>query len=176
MAKQKKSVKAVPKKSATKAAARRVAVKRAPRPAPPTRRAPGRSADLLTVSPGLTVNDVGQSIAWYRDVLGFAVKELWEKDGKVMGAEMRAGAVSFNLGQDDWKMGRDRVKGQGTRMYITTGPSIDRLADGIKARGGTLTSEPREEWGMRAFSIDDPDGYKLTFLFPLKKVGRPAGA
>ena len=39
----------------------------------------------------------------------------------------------------------------------------------IKARGGTLTSEPREEWGMRVFSIDDPDGYKLTFMFPLKK-------
>ncbi len=169
MAKQKKSVKAVPKKSGRKAAARRVAVKRAPRPASRTTRATGGSADLRSVGPGLTVNDVGKSIAWYRDVLGLAVKDLWEKDGTVMGAEMRAGAVSFNLGQDDWKMGHDRVKGQGMRMYVTTGPSIDRLAEDIKARGGTLTSEPREEWGMRVFSIDDPDGYKLTFMFPLKK-------
>ena len=169
MAKKKKSVKAVAKKSATKPAAKRAAAKRATSPASRARRASGGSGNLLSVAPGLTVNDIEKSIAWYRDVLGFAVKERWENDGKLMGAEMRAGDVTFNLGQDDWKMGRDRVKGQGIRIYVTTGPLIDRLADDIKARGGALTAEPREEWGMRTFSVDDPDGYKMTFMFPLKK-------
>jgi uncharacterized glyoxalase superfamily protein PhnB len=124
---------------------------------------------MRSVAPGFTTNDVEKSIAWYRDVLGFAVQQRWENDGKLLGAEMRCGNVTFNLGQDDWKMGRDRVKGTGMRMYITTGPKIDQLADRIKARGGSLTQEPKDEWGMRTFGIDDPDGFKITFMTEPKK-------
>lgn len=156
----KKTPKKSPKKAAKRPAARRAAAaRRATKPAA----AHGGSA-LRRVAPGFTVNDAEQSVAWYRDVLGFAVKQRWEFDGKFVGAEMSAGDVTFNIGQDDWKMGRNRVKGQGVRMYITTGPQIDRLADQIKARGGSLAQEPKDEWGMRTFSIDDPDGYKLTFM------------
>ena len=37
------------------------------------------------------------------------------------------------------------------------------MAAGIKARGGKLADEPQdEEWGGRAFSVDDPDGFKIT--------------
>ena len=43
------------------------------------------------------------------------------------------------------------------------------MADRIKARGGTLAQEPKDDWGMRAFSVEDPDGYKITFYTPLKK-------
>ena len=130
--------------------------------------APGRSG-LRSATPGFTVNDAEKSVAWYRDVLGFKVKERWEFEGKFVGAEMSSGDVSVNLGQDDWKMGRDRVKGVGVRIYITTGPEIDQLANQIKARGGTLAMEPKDEWGLRAFAINDPDGYKLTFMTPKKK-------
>jgi catechol 2,3-dioxygenase-like lactoylglutathione lyase family enzyme len=115
------------------------------------------------------VNDIEKSIAWYRDVLGCSIAERWEADGKLMGAAMRHGEVTFNLSQDDWKLGRDRVKGVGTRLYITTGRLIDRLAGDIKRRGGALAHEPHDDWGMRTFSIDDPDGYKMTFMVPLKR-------
>ena len=54
-------------------------------------------------------------------------------------------------------------------MYIITGPKIDQLASQIKARGGVLDHEPKDDWGVRAFSLTDPDGYKLTFLTTLKK-------
>ena len=168
MAKKRRAVKAPVKKTAKQPATRRAAVKRKTTSASPARASGGTGA-LRSVAPGLTVNDIDKSIAWYRDVLGFAVSERWEHEGKLLGAEMRLGDVSFNLGQDDWKMGRDRVKGVGMRMYVTTGPLIDRLADGIKARGGTLTQEPREAWGMRTFAIADPDGFKMTFMCPLKK-------
>jgi hypothetical protein len=86
-----------------------------------------------------------------------------------MGAQIASGDVVFNIGQDDWKKGRDRQKGLGTRMFITTGPDIDTYADAITARGGVLADGPRDEWGMRAFSIDDPDGFKLTFMTRLRK-------
>ena len=124
---------------------------------------------FTSLTPGFTVNDAIASVAWYRDVLGFSVKQKWELEGKFLGAEMQSGAVTLNLGQDDWKLGRDRNKGQGTRMYIMTGPDIDGFAEQIKARGGSLDHEPKDEWGVRAFALTDPDGYKLTFMTPLKK-------
>jgi catechol 2,3-dioxygenase-like lactoylglutathione lyase family enzyme len=121
------------------------------------------------VAPGFTANDAAASIKWYCDVLGFTVKERWEHEGQFRGAQIASGAVTINIGQDDWKLGRDRVKGQGSRMYIMTGPGIDEYAEAIKARGGRLDHEPQDGWGMRSFSINDPDGVKLTFMTPAKR-------
>jgi uncharacterized glyoxalase superfamily protein PhnB len=121
------------------------------------------------VAPSLTVNDIEKSLAWYRDVMDFAVGDKWEDDGKLLGAELKAGSIVFMIGQDDWKKGRDRVKGEGFRLYCQTDQDVDRLAAGIKARGGALAQEPQdEEWGGRAFTVVDPDGYKMTISKPIK--------
>ena len=118
---------------------------------------------LRSAAPSFTVNDVEKSLAWYRDVLGFVVKDRWEHEGKLAGVEMAAGGVIFMLGQDDWKKGRDRAKGEGVRIYCSTVQDVDELARRIKARGGNLTQEPRDEpWGRRDFALVDPDGYKIT--------------
>ena len=118
---------------------------------------------LASVAPSFTVDNVEKSIAWYRDVLGFAVARRWEEGGRLLGAELTAGAVLVMISQDDWSKGRDRVKGAGFRIYCETEQDVDRLAEGIKARGGRLMQEPRdEEWGARAFSVQDPDGFKIT--------------
>lgn len=112
------------------------------------------------------MNDIERSVAFYRDIMGFIVKERWEEDGKLLGVEMVAGGVSFMLSQDDWKKGRDRVKGEGFRIYCTTGQHVDRLAEQIKERGGSLTQEPRTQpWGMRDFAVADPDGFKITIAY-----------
>lgn len=137
----------------------------------PTRRAtakpaharkPSRDFQLTSIAPSLTVNDIAQSLAWYCDVLGFTVKERWEREGSLVGAELQAGRVAVYLGRDDWQKGRDRVKGEGFRIYWYTGQDIDQLAAGIKARGGTLATEPKDEWGVRSFNLEDPTGYKIT--------------
>jgi uncharacterized glyoxalase superfamily protein PhnB len=116
-----------------------------------------------TMSAGLTVADLQKSIAWYRDVAGFHVGELWREEGEVRGAEVLAGAARFYLGQDDWAKGRDRKKGEGMRLHLTTAQNVDEIAAGIKKRGGKLDSEPADmPWGTRAFALTDPDGFKLT--------------
>src|ERR1700682_4974700 len=92
------------------------AMKTAPRKAkaePSKPRGAGRSLALSSASPSFTVNDLEKSLAWYRDVLGFAVKQTWDDAGKVTGVSLRAGGVSFMIGQDDWKKGRNRSKGVG---------------------------------------------------------------
>jgi catechol 2,3-dioxygenase-like lactoylglutathione lyase family enzyme len=128
----------------------------------PVRKQP-ETLRLRAVTPGYTVNDIHKSVAWYRDVLGCVVVERWEKNGQLRGATLRAGAVEFYLGQDDWKLGRDRVKGAGFRIYCTTRQRVDAIAAWIKVRGGTLLHEPQDEpWGERDFAIADPDGFKIT--------------
>jgi uncharacterized glyoxalase superfamily protein PhnB len=142
---------------------RRAGARRKSAQAARKRRAQPETLRLRSTTPGFTVNDIERSVAWYRDVLGFVVKDRWEREGRLAGVEMTAGSVTFMLGQDDWKKGRDRVKGEGFRMYCTTAQDVDRLADRIKARGGTLLQEPRDEpWGVRDLAVADPDGFKIT--------------
>jgi len=130
--------------------------------------AAARPKGLQRIAAGFTANDAAASIKWYCDVLGFSVKERWEQEGTFLGGSVAHGDVVINIGQDDWKLGRDRNKGQGVRLYIVTADNVDAYAKAITARGGTLDHEPKEDWGVRAFSITDPDGYKITVLRPLK--------
>lgn len=149
--------------------ARAKAVPAAKRAIPRAKARPARKQPetlrLRSVCPSFTVDDVAKSLAWYTTVLGFVVQKRWESEGKLEGVEILAGRVLFMLAQDDWKKGRDRVKGEGFRLYCDTEQDVDGLAERIKARGGKLLQEPRDEpWGSRAFSIEDPDGFKITIL------------
>ena len=131
-------------------------------PGPKARQQP-ESLRLRSAGPSFTVNDIEKSLAFYRDVLGFTVKERWEQDGALHGVELVAGSVSFWLGQDDWQKGRDRVKGQGFRIYCGTSQDVDAIADRIRAAGGTLLEEPKDQpWGGRDFAVVDPDGFTIT--------------
>ena len=119
--------------------------------------------DLHSIRPALTVADVDSSLAWYRDVVGFQVEETFERDGRVGAASLTAGGARLLLVQDDWAKGRDRVKGEGFRLHLATDGDLDAIAAGIEQRGGTLESPPMAmPWGARAFSLEDPDGFKIT--------------
>jgi lactoylglutathione lyase len=157
------------KKKTRKASKKTAARKATARPAR-TKSVKKETLSLRSAAPSLTVNDIQRSLAWYRDVLGFTVKDRWENEGKLLGVEMVAGDVLIMLAQDDWKKGRSRVKGEGIRIYYDTTQNIDRLAERIKNNGGTLTQEPRDQsWGTRDLTVEDPDGYKITIGSDLKR-------
>lgn len=148
--------------------AKKTAKKTAEKKMKPRPKASANTKGLQHMAAGFTADDAAASIKWYCDVLGFSVAERWEKDGTFLGGSVVNGRVAINIGQDDWKLGRDRKKGQGVRIFITTADDIDTYAKAITSRGATLEHEPKDEWGFRAFSVSDPDGYKITFLRPLK--------
>lgn len=119
--------------------------------------------NLSAVMPSITANDLGASIEWYRDVMGFVVAREIEHEGQRVGAMISAGGVQFMLGQDDFAKGRDRQKGIGFRLYCVSEQDIDELAATIKAQGGTLDQEPTDQpWGARDLAVSDPDGFKIT--------------
>ena len=119
---------------------------------------------LRSIEPAFTVDDIGRSVRFYTDVLGFIVGERWtDKSGKLTGARLKAGACGLGLSQDDWAKGRDRRKGEAMRIWCNTVQDIDALAARIVATGGALTEEPKPQpWGGRSFSLKDPDGFHLT--------------
>jgi uncharacterized glyoxalase superfamily protein PhnB len=115
-----------------------------------------------TLSMSFTVNDVQQSITFFEG-LGFAIEEKWEEGGKLLGVMMQADEAHIGLSQDDWKKGRERAKGVGLRVYITTTQDIDQLAANAKKAGITLDREPHDtEWKSRAFEVTEPSGFKIT--------------
>jgi uncharacterized glyoxalase superfamily protein PhnB len=108
------------------------------------------------------VNDLSRSLAWYRDVVGFAVEKEHARDGKLYAVSLQAGTVRILLGQDNGAKGADRVKGVGFSLQITTAQNIDEIAARIKARGGVLETEPADAFGARVFRLLDPNGFKLV--------------
>jgi uncharacterized glyoxalase superfamily protein PhnB len=131
-----------------------------------TDRSPSADAEPLrgsSLAASLTVNDLDKSLAWYCDVLGFVIDQKHERGGKLIAVSLAAGDVRILLGQDDGAKGRDRTKGEGFSLRITTAQDIDSIARRIKANGGTLDTEPVDTpWGMRIFRVSDPDGFKLA--------------
>jgi uncharacterized glyoxalase superfamily protein PhnB len=127
------------------------------------------AVQIGAIVPTLTVDDLQKSITFY-EALGFAIDERWEEKGTLLGVMLRAGKSQIGLNQDDWKKGRDRKKGIGVRLSISTPGSVDEIAKRAKNAGITLKSEPRDtEWKSRAFEVSDPSGFLLTiFSEPVK--------
>lgn len=120
------------------------------------------AVQISTIVPTLTVDDLQKSITFY-EALGFTVDERWEDKGTLLGVMMRSGTSQLGLNQDDWKKGRDRKKGMGVRISLSTTRNVDEIAKRAKSAGITLASEPHDtEWESRAFEVVDPTGFLLT--------------
>src|SRR6185436_8887736 len=129
----------------------------------PAQRAQPESFRGRSLEASLTVNDLQASLAWYRDVVGFIVDREHRREGTLRAVALKAGAVRILIGQDDGAKGKDRVKGAGFSLFITTAQNVDAIARRITESGGVLESPPADTpWGTRAFRVRDPDGFKLT--------------
>lgn len=126
--------------------------------------ATGLKATLL--SPALTASDLQKSLSFYVEGLGFEVVErMEEEDGRLRFAALQAGGARIGIGQDDFAKGRDRKKGVGMRMWISTPQDIHALAARVKAAGIALDHEPTAmPWGPMAFAVTDPDGFMITVV------------
>ena len=123
------------------------------------------AVQISAIVPTLTVDDLQKSLAFY-EALGFAIDERWEENGTLLGVMLRAGTTQIGLNDDDWKKGRDRKKGIGVRLSLSTTPgSVHEIAKRVRNAGITLKSEPHDtEWKSRAFEVIDPSGFLLTIF------------
>ena len=126
-----------------------------------------KTLQAKSLMPTLTVNDLGKSIRFYTEGLGFELGEKFEENGEMKGAMVNAGDAVLGISQDDFAKGRDRTKGIGMRLYLETDQDIEALAGKAKAAGITLNEGPGPlPWGPIGFTVTDPDGFKMTISNP----------
>ena len=124
----------------------------------------------------LTAKDLLQSVAWYRDVLGFTVDNVREHDGKPAAASMRSGTARIFLNQDDGGRGWERVKGEGVSITFDTAQDVNAIAERIKSKGWRLAMEPADmPWGVRHAPGRGPGWLSARHLETAERVRRWSG-
>lgn len=113
----------------------------------------------------LNVSDVERSLAFYTDLLGLRPERV---------DEFRAGEVTFpsvriSEGTLIDLMAASAVVGVRANLnhfcLVTEPTDLDALADGLEARGVTITTRPASRWGARGQATSiyllDPDGNEI---------------
>ncbi len=120
---------------------------------------------IAPVSRHLSVCDLARSLAFYRDVLGFTVRELAEGDGLPAEAEAVLGPARIQLTTSDVAYdSQGGARPQGSAMLFFKTDNLDAVRDGQVARGGTPSAIEKVNWiKYRMFVISDPDGHQLWF-------------
>ena len=132
----------------------------------------------VTCSVFLNVSNIEKSLEFYRAV-GFRVAKTYKDDGgKVAWADLALQGAEFGLGHipsNDDPAFRQWVAtplGAGVIVYFTV-PSVDRyykLAQDAKA---TIEMPITDRPYGRMFTLNDPDGYTISFIADAKPA-RPA--
>ena len=129
----------------------------------------------MVMFPTLAVGDVGASVGWYSEVLGFGtVFVLPGADGEpVLGHLRWRKYADVLLVPDEGGADSKRVKGAGVSLSFLVGDlSVDALAERLMGLGVELEEGPvTRPWNTREIVVADPDGFRLVFFEPVD-VGR----
>ncbi|HAM68760.1 MAG TPA: glyoxalase [Ruminococcus sp.] len=113
---------------------------------------------------GLFVEDMGKMIRFYRDVLGFEIKEAEDTSNVYL---VKDGTLFLLYGRRDFeKMTRRKyayVKGLNGHseiaLYVDTFDEVDAAFRDAVGKGAEPVLEPETEpWGQRTCYIADPEG------------------
>ncbi|MCR4639533.1 VOC family protein [Ruminococcus sp.] len=113
---------------------------------------------------GLFVEDMGKMIRFYRDVLGFEIKEDENTSNVFL---IKDGTLFLLYGRSDFEKMTSRkyeyIKGLNGHseiaLYVDTFEDVDREYERVIGMGAELVLEPATEpWGQRTCYIADPEG------------------
>ncbi|MDO4484894.1 MAG: VOC family protein [Clostridia bacterium] len=113
---------------------------------------------------GLFVNDMGRMIRFYRDVLGFEIKEAENADNVYL---VKDGTLFLLYGRKDFEKLTDKtyqyLKGVNAHsemaLYVDTFEEVDRqYAHALEKGASSLMPPTLEPWGQRTCFIADPEG------------------
>ena len=135
---------------------------------------------MPSISPLLSVDDIGKSLDYYEKVLGFRRGlTLPGDDGKLTHGEAHTGDLMVMFGPAQHpenvaaaKLAQGAAKGVGVLLYFDLGEQdIDKYYKDVKGAGAKIIEAVQDQfWGDRNFTVEDPDGYILTFSKHVKDV------
>ena len=120
----------------------------------------------------IAVRDLRRSATFYRDVLGFEVREIGDPGWRffvrdrctVMAGECPDALPARDLGDHSYF------------AYVEV-EDVDGLYREVTVRGAELVKDLRSEpWGMREFGIRTVDGHRMMFGAPEAAAGDDAGS
>ena len=122
---------------------------------------------FASVTPNLLVRDIEASTAFYRDVLGFEVKQTVPDAAPFVFVWLERDGIPVFL--NDPKAAEKDVPGISARpaggtatlFFVLTG--VDDLHAHVASKARIVMSLRTQFYGMREFSVEDPDGHLLTF-------------
>lgn len=126
---------------------------------------------------GLFVNDMGKMIRFYRDVLGFEIKESEDTSNVYL---VKDGTLFLLYGRNDFEKMTSRkyeyIKGLNGRfeiaLYVDTFEEVDKAYSDAVSKGAVSVLAPETEtWGQRTCYIADPEGN----LVEIGSFNRPFG-
>jgi len=123
--------------------------------------------ELKKLTPNLVVSNVERSLAFYRDVIGFALVTTVPDASPFAFAIVQSGGVEIFLNAPEpaiaeYPAFRDRPIGGTLTLYIEV-QGIKQLYETLGSRVQTVTSLEKKFYGVTEFVIADPDGYLITF-------------
>ena len=113
---------------------------------------------------GLLVEDMGKMVRFYRDVLGFEIKESEDTSNVYL---VKDGTLFLLYGRKDFENMTSRkyeyLKGINGHfelaLYVDTFQEVDSTFERVTKLGATPILEPTTEpWGQRTCYIADPEG------------------
>ncbi len=126
---------------------------------------------------GIFVEDMGKMIRFYRDVLGFEIKEGEDASNVYL---VKDGTLFLLYGRGDFEKMTSRkyqyVKGLNGHteiaLYVDTFEEVDAEYARVIEKGAVSVLPPETEpWGQRTCYIADPEGN----LIEIGSFGRPFG-
>ncbi len=123
---------------------------------------------MIKISPNMMVNDVKQSLEFYRDVLGFQVHMIVPDAEAPIWASITRGQVEIML-QDknnlikEYPLLNEREIGGTFNLYIET-DNIYELYESCKKNDVPIVKEMNKTfYGADEFGVQDKDGYLIVF-------------
>ena len=119
------------------------------------------------LTPNLVVSNVERSVAFYCDVLGFALTQKVPDQSPLVFATVQSGDVEIFLNAPEpaiaeYPAFKSRPIG-GTLTLFMEVEGIKSLHEALAGRVTVVMPLERKWYGVTEFAIVDPDGYVITF-------------
>jgi lactoylglutathione lyase len=124
--------------------------------------------NLEQAVPFFRVADIGQSVRFYVEGLGFRIGPEWRVEGELRWCWLSRGGVAFMLqqfpaeGHNGWKP--SGKVGEGVSICVMCKDAVG-LHDELRNRG-IEASSPRVANGLWVTTVIDPDGFRIDFESP----------
>lgn len=121
----------------------------------------------------ITVNDLDESLAFYRDALGLEVRNDVGSDGQRWVTLGSASQPDLELVLSEPHAGRSKDDGDALQVLLTKGvlpvivfrtDNVDATFEHLRSAGAEVLQEPIDQpWGPRDCAFRDPSGNHVRF-------------